>query len=74
MQAFLDQLLDDSVGKAFAEIFGNAPTTDVVLDEKVAAGVVAYGPKAQELTRTVDWNAVSENRGAWMERFNREMR
>ncbi|WP_265975653.1 extracellular solute-binding protein [Brucella intermedia] len=71
--AFLDQAMSDEFIGGMAKFFRYGPTTNVKLDEDVAASILTHGDGLKKL-KPVDWTKVAANRSAWFTRFNREFR
>jgi spermidine/putrescine-binding protein len=71
---YLEQQISAEAQVAMATKFFYAPTNVTVkLPADVGKKVVLYGDDIK-LAKRADWAAIAKNRGAWIERWNREMK
>jgi putative spermidine/putrescine transport system substrate-binding protein len=72
---YLDLALADEAQLAMAERNFYPPTSsEVKIPDNVAAQLPFHGVDSVKKLKSVDWEAVSKNRTAWIERWNMEMR
>lgn len=67
--AFMEEALSGEYPAALASFFGYRPAVEVNMPSEVADRMLK--PKNQ---KSVDWTKVAANRGAWLNRFNKEFR
>ena len=71
VNAYLEQTLADPFNAALSTFFGYGPVTDVKMPAEVVKNLRMFGREGSPI-KPIDWNKVSANRAAWLNRFNRE--
>ncbi len=73
VKAYLERILSPEYSVEMTSFFGYASLIKVDVPKEIAAKAINYGEGGLANLKKIDWAVVSQNRGDWLARFNREM-